>query len=353
MAVSGAIIYLGVMKQKKEIMIAVDWSHTKGLVTYDGKKVKTEDRKTLIRRLQTHSLRDKDGEESINELKSTLKIHSPPVILEEGCPTSLIYDLLKVGSQVQVISNRATQDYRVAHDIEKSDENDAKIMWELANSGAKLRPVNLDDRLMQLHSLYHQYCRYQKARVAMQNMKKGYLRHFGGGESILQVKSTTAVQPSTDAFDIAIDTLKAKEHSLLAKLSPLVAGGESIGGINTKVTLQPPAIKGLGNRIWAGIIVTANPVYFKNLSAYLRFCGLTGDVIEGHKYNRHARMLYHMLAEETMKQKDPTFRSIYDKCKADIAEKHPDYTKLHIHNAAMNRTATMLAKAIFEHCNGG
>jgi len=341
------------MKQKKEMMIAVDWSHTKGLTTYDGKKLKTEDRKALIRRLQPHNLKDKDGEESNRPLQSRARVHSPSIILEEGCPTSLIYDLLKVGSQVQVISNRATQDYRVEHDIEKSDENDAKIIWELANSGTKLKAVNLDDRLMQLHSLYHQYCRYQKARVAMQNMKKGYLRHFGGGESILQVKSITAVQPSTDAFDIAINTLKAKEHSLLAKLSPLVAGGESIDGINTIVLLQSPAIKGLGNRIWAGIIVTANPIYFKNLSAYLRFCGLTGDVIESHKYNRHARMLYHMLAEGILKQKDPTFRPIYDKCKADIAKKYPDYTKLHTHNAALNRTATMLAKAIFEHCNGG
>jgi len=333
------------MRQKKEIMIAVDWSHTKGLVTYDGKKLRTEDRKALIKRLQTHSLRDKDGEESIRGAQSKPPLHSPSVILEEGCPTSLTYDLLKVGSQVQVISNRATEDYRVAHGIEKSDENDAKIIWELVNSGTKLRPVNLDDRLMHLHSLYHQYCRYQKARVAMQNMKRGYLRHFGDGESI----ASSDVVP----YDIAIDTLKAKEHSLLAKLSPLVAGGESMRMINTINSLQPPAIKGLGNRIWAGIIVTANPIYFKNLSAYLRFCGLTGDVIESHKYNRHARMLYHMLAEEILKQKDPTFRPIYDKCKADIAEKHPDYTKLHIHNAAMNRTATMLAKAIFEHCNGG
>jgi hypothetical protein len=339
------------MKQKKEMVIAVDWSHTKGLITYDGKKLRTEDRKALTKRLQTHSLREKDGEESNKTVQSMGYIHSPSVILEEGCPTSLIYDLLKAGSKVQVISNRAAHDYKVEHGIEKSGTNDAKIMWELANSGTKLRPVNLDDRLMHLHSLYHQYCRYQKARVAMQNMKKAYLRHFGDGESRLSLKSSGLVHPSSDVvpYDIAIDTLKAKEHSLLTKLSPLVAGGESTPPLESMKTIQLPAIKGLGNRIWAGIIVTANPVYFKNLSAYLRFCGLTGDVIESHKYNRHARMLYHMLAEGILKQKDPTFRPIYDKCKADIAEKHPDYTKLHIHNAALNRTATMLAKAIFEH----
>lgn len=327
-------------------MIAVDWSHTKGLTTYDGKKLQTEDRKALINRLKRQN---KDGEESKKFVKSKLALHSPSLVLEQGCPTSLIYDLLRAGSQVYVISNRATQDYRVAQGIDKTDENDARIIWELANNGAKLKSINLDDRLIQLHSLYHQYCRYQKARVAMQNMKKGYLRHFGDGESIVRLKSTKTVQPSADAFDIAIDTLKAKERSLLQKLKPLVAGGESKHYFQSSYNIQPPAIKGLGDRIWAGIIITANPADFKCLSAYLHFCGLTGDAIKSHKYNRHARMLYHMLAEETMKLKDPTFRPIYDKCKADIAERHLDYTKLHIHNAAMNRTATMLAKTIFEY----
>ena len=165
------------------------------------------------------------------------------------------------------------------------------------------------------------------------------------------IKSTGAFQLSSDTvpYDTAIDMFKAKERNLLAKLIPLVAGGESKKSVQSIDYVQPPAIKGLGGRIWAGIIVTANPVYFKCLSAYLGFCGLTENAIKSHKYNRHARMLYHMLADEVMKQKDPTFRPIYDKCKADIAERHPDHTKLHIHNAAMNRTATMLAKAIFNY----
>ena len=329
-------------------MLAVDWSYTKGLVTYDGKKLQTVDKKSLLKYL---SKKDRDGEESKGGIiKSTHVFHSPSVILEQGCSASLIYDILRAGSQVQLISNRATQDYRVAHGIEKSDENDARIIWELANNGAKLRQVNLDDRDIQLHSLYNQYCRYQKARVAMQNMKKGYLRHFGDGESTIATKSIMIFHPSSDAFDTAIDTLKTKERSLLQKLIPL-ARGESKIKFQSIVEIQPPAIKGLGDRIWAGLIVTANPVYFKCSSAYLRFCGLTEDAVKSHKYNRHARMLYHMLADEVMKQGDLTFRPIYDKCKADIAEKYPDYSKMHIHNAALNRTATKIAKAIFLYCN--
>ena len=316
--------------------IAVDWSHTKGLTTYDGKKVRVEDRRSLVQRLRKLGNR---GEESILSLESTKAVHSPTIILEEGCPASLMYDCLLAGSQVQVISNRATEDYRVKHGIAKSDENDARIIWELANSGTRLRPVSVDDNWLQLHSLYKQYCRYQKARVAMQNMKKAYSRQFGDEQS----SSGSHLFSDTVPYDIAIDTLKAKEHSVMAKLTPLVSGGKS------KSVLVPPSIKGLGDRIWAGIVVTANPNDFKCLSAYLRFCGLTEDVIKNHKYNRHAKMLYHMLSDQIVRQKDPTFRSIYDKCKADIADKNPNYTKLHIHNAALNRTATMLAKHVFKH----
>lgn len=316
--------------------IAVDWSHIKGLTTYDGKKVRVEDRRSLLQRLKKLV---KDGGKSSSTLKSKSATYSPTIILEEGCPASLIYDLVVQGNQVRLISNRATEDYRVKHGIAKSDENDAKIIWELANTGAQLRTTSLDDNWLQLYSLYKQYCRYQKARVAMQNMKKGYLRYFGDEES----GSVSYLSGDTAPYDTAIDTLKIKEDSVMAKLTPLVSGGES------KSVPSPPSIKGLGNRIWAGIVVTANPNDFKCLSAYLRFCGLTEDAIKNHKYNRHARMLYHILAEMVLRNGDPIFRPIYDKCKADVANKNPSYTKMHIHNAALNRTSTMLAKHIFRH----
>lgn len=339
--------------------IAIDWSHTKDLTTYDGKKVRVETRKALLSRLKKAS-DGKIGGESIATLQTISGIHPPIAIIEQGCPLSLIYDLLLVGAEVKTISNRATEDHRKEHGIDKSDEADATIMWELSENGAKLTDVTLDDKLIQMKNAYHQYCRFQKARVAMGNMKKAHQRHYGVGESSSDTQSMATFHPTPDLspYDIAIDTLKAREKSLIKKVEQIAkglplfeAGGESTPQVQSMNLLHPPAIKGLGQRIWAGIIVTANPSTFKCLSAYLRFCGLTGDVIESHKYNRHAKMLYHMLAEEVMKQRDTTFRPIYDKCKIDIATKYPDYTKGHIHNAALNRTATFLAKEIYnERC---
>ena len=335
--------------------IAIDWSHTKDLTTYDGKKVRVENRKALLARLKKLGDGDTGGESKRDEQTKHF-LHPPIAIIEQGCPLSILYDLLLAGVEVKTISNRATEDYRKEHGIAKTDEADAKIIYELAQNGAKLTEVTLDNKLIQMKDAYHQYCRYQKARVAMGNMKKAHQRHYGigSGESISLVNPKLPFHPLPDLspYDIAIDTLKAREKSLIKKVEQIAktleAGGESIVEVNSINLLQPPAIKGLGKRIWVGIMVTANPSTFKCLSAYLRFCGLTDDAIKGHKYNRHAKMLYHMLAEEVMKQRDPIFRPIYDKCKADIAAKYRDYTKGHIHNATLNRTATFLAKHIYK-----
>ena len=335
------------------MVIAIDWSHKKGLTTFDGKKLRVENLKAIVGRLN----KDGKGEESTYGINSKVIFHSPTAILEQGCPISLIYTLVSHNIEVRLIDNHATEDYRKEHSIEKTDENDAKIIYELANNGVSTSLTTPDFTTLQLANLYHQYCRYQKARVAMENMRKAHKRQYGlSGESESkkgnESKMNYHLSPDFLAYDIAIDTLKGKEKGLLKNLEETakklsLLGGESMNGLKSRITLQPPSIKGLGKRIWLGLIVTCNPTSFKCLSAYLRFCGLTNDVIKSHKYNRHAKMLYHMLAEEVMKQRDPTFRPIYDKCKADVALSHPDYTKGHIHNAALNRTATFLAKYIF------
>lgn len=323
------------------MIIAVDWSHTKGLATYDGRKSRIEDRRAFLKRIKV-------GESTLGV--QSMEPFQPTIVIEQGAPLSLIHDMLRAGAEVQYISNRATQDYRVEHGIDKTDEVDAKLIWELSQNGAKPTKVTLTDSQLQMYSLYNKYKRYQKARVAVTLMKKAYERHFGDGESIISLSSASSTQPSP--YDISIQALQEAEKDCMKQLEK-IAGGESTFEAESSAKPQPPAIKGLGFRIWIGLTITANPANFKCLSAYLRFCGLSQQVIESHKYNRHMRMLYHMLAESVMKHKDPEFRPIYDKCKVDIAEKHPDYTKLHIHNAALNRTATFLAKRIFHHVRGG
>jgi len=358
-------------------LYAVDWSHTRGLTVFDGKGLYKIERKVLLSRLARESFVALQSKTSVNpasqvaegestsyvKSKTRLTPSAPLVILEQGCPLSLIHDILKTGSQVRLINNHATEEHRRQYNIDKSDETDAKIIYELANNGATLTPISLSDSQMQLFDLYHRYKRYQKARVAMQNMRKAYIRHFGNreskravhsrgwlnlfptirerGKSTCGFSSTLEFNPSLSdgkvPYDISINVLKVAENSVLKRI----------------VKLSPPIpsslkIRGLGPRLWAGIFITANPINFLSLSSYLRYCGLINPDQLNHKWNRHAKMLYHLLAEEVMKHRDETFRPVYDQCKKDIADRHPEYSKKHIHNAALNRTATFLAKHIFK-----
>jgi len=317
-------------------MIAIDWAHTKKLVSFDGVKVREESRASLLKRLRI-------GDDSVLSLKSNPLVNSPTVveesietvksggslnsaiILETGCPHSLTYDLVRLGYPVQFIKGQDVKALRDMNGHEKGDVSDTMLIHFLASIKPNLlsAPVTMSDSTMQATDAYRRYYRIQSARVALQNQGTGFKRCFGG---------------ISEELETALGTLKAAETSYLKKAESLVP----------EMPLELRQIKGLGDRLWTGIIVTANPVKFKTLSRYLRFCGLVSKEQIGPNYNRHARMLYHQLAKSVaMMQSEPHYRALYDKCKLDIAERFPDYTKGHVHNAAMNRVSTFLAKEIY------
>ena len=123
-------------------MLAIDWSHNKGLATFNGKTLRTEDKGQLLKRLRG---------ESITAIKSNIVL-KPQIVLEDGCPLSLAYYLSEIGCEINVIDNHATEDYRKEHNIEKTDENDAKIIYQLANNGARLRKLKIDETILLVRS---------------------------------------------------------------------------------------------------------------------------------------------------------------------------------------------------------
>jgi hypothetical protein len=285
------------------MLIAIDWSTSKQLTTFDGKVTRKEPLNTFINRI--------------------LDIKPIKIVLEESCPLVILHQLLIHKMPTYFIDIYTTQRYRDECKIRKTDSNDAQIIWHESQKDNHLRKVKLTNTDIQLYGMYNRYCRLQKARVALDNMRTSHLKHFG----IVEL----------EAYDKAITILHDKEKDMIKK-------------ITHADILNKPKIKGLGKRIWVGILITAHPRQFPCLSAYLRFCGLTKDSKEAHKYNRHIRSLYFMLSEEIMRKRDIEFRPIYDKCKADLKERFPLHNKAHIHRAALNRTATFLAKAIYNHC---
>lgn len=116
-------------------MIAVDWSHIKQLTTFDGKKIRVEDKETLAKRIS--------------------RKRNPEIVIEEECPLSLIYYFLIRNIKVFTINNHTCNNYRLANNIIKTDENDVRIIWQSANSGIQLSPITLESKPIHLYDLYH------------------------------------------------------------------------------------------------------------------------------------------------------------------------------------------------------
>jgi hypothetical protein len=302
-------------------MIAIDWSYVKQLATYDGTKARIEIKEEIVKRVHKY---DND------------------VVVEQECPLSLIHYFLMNNVNVYAIDNKTCHNSHLANGTVKTDINDAIILWQSSNNKSNLKQITFENKPIKLYDLYHQYNRFMKARVAISNMKLSHERCFGIGESKTSVKSIYIVHPMPDLsyYDDSINLFLSKENELRKLFDKL---------LNTKSHLKNINIKGLGKRLWFRIAIIANPNNFKCLSSYLRYCGLTDISLESHKFNRHAKQLYRLLAESMLRINNKEYRALYDKIKFDISKKHEDYTKGHIHNATLNRIATLLAKRIFEY----
>jgi len=316
-----------------EYKLGIDWSHNKGLEVYDGKNVLTYTKKNLLKYISDIM---GNGESNV-PIKSMVEIQPLPkpnlvtVYIEQGCPLYLQYDIWKCGVNIVLIDSHNVSEYRRINDIDKTDSNDAKVIYliGISNNGYKQDKVNY--QLLELHGLYHQFRLYQKARLMIGNVKLGHTKSYGRFDD--------------DTYDKCTELLQQKEHVLIKGLEKRV-----------RIIKQIPNIKGLGRNLWIGIVITANPIYFPCLSAYLRYCGLVnlqslrGATAKGktfRKYNRHANQLYRLLADSIVVWKDPIFRPIYDKCKLDMQIKYEGQRKFRINKAALNRVATFLAKAIY------
>ena len=273
-------------------MLAIDWAHTKKLIACGG-----------------------DGTTAMTP-DELLELPETDIVVEDSCPFKLLLRLLKAGKAVSTIPGQEVAGLRKERGLDKSDEVDAQLIYELA---PKAQPLSLDSHEVKLKEIYYRFISYQKTRIVLENQLRAFRQTFGGQADL--------------GFTIATEAIAAQEHSYLERLKKFIPRPP-----------QPLAkIKGLGDRLWAGLLVVAHPKRFPTLGAYLRFCGLK----QGNRYNRHARMLYYLLAKEVVMQKDKEFYPLYQKMKADLGERNPEWKKGHLDKAARNRVATMIAKRVY------
>jgi len=271
------------------------------------------------------------------------------VYLETGCPKYAMIELIKEGWSIFMADGKKVKAVR-DRDFpgeEKTDELDACCIQILFHENPEVfkeftRPeqfVFMRDQTMA------KYEAVTKELVGQKNRRHAFIKEFGNG----------------DIYDVSITQMEVEKKSLLKVVKPLV---------KTELGLVDH-IKGVGPALVARILAMAHPNKFKSKSAYLKYLGFIDrsklDEKERHKYHRGAKSVYFLMAESTMKQRDPEYRKIYDdvkakqlaltcascwltkagkKCRKRKADNQP-VCKIRIHTVALNRVSTALAKYFY------
>ena len=288
-------------------MIGIDWSHTKGLAIADNKGVRIVESIKHV---------PKDGDIGIGQ----------------EAPTKLIYELMRIGHNVYLIDSKLVKERCEETNSPKMDEIDA-LMYKWLGEEGKGHLATLDKDRIKLAYTYNRFLKTQKKRVALINMSKGSTRYFGN----LLSENDKAID------NLVIGQYKELEKSLLKDLQKLAPP------IPTELN-----IKGLGPRIWVGILVVADPRLFPHQKQYLRYCGLSGMARADYKFSRKARTTYYLFSKSILNTRNEEYRQIYDKAKNEALELHNNNhcgcksTRAHCHNIGMNRLATILARKIYE-----
>lgn len=289
-------------------MIAIDWAYTKELVLFDGEKVIKVDSKGLAKYLNHE------------------------VVIESGAPLSLCWNIFRRTKLYYVLPSK-TKEYRDSHSIEKSDEADARVIWELGQERSNLIEATINQRTIRLAMYYHMYLTYQKSRILLENQLRAAKRYYG--EHVGQLFG----------MELALDQLKPKEEGLL----------KEIDFVAPKVPPALDRIKGFGPRIWAGVVCVADPRHFASVNGYLKYCGYIDREVLKNKYSRDAKLIYWLLTDQIIKHNTEPYRTKYDEIKQAQGELHPDWLEKsgykegrgRIDNIARNRVGTMLVKDVY------
>lgn len=314
-----------------------DWATKKALTVYDSKTEKV-----------------KSIPNSIEEFEKFLgKIKEPATLLFEfGGGDTFKIMAFRAGHAVLQIPGKRIKDYRDLKGIEKSDEVDAKAIYDfyIENGGGanvvmskrigrSLPPADENKgsgaegpvskmitcilpapfsiftesaaEIAEIKILYREHENIKVAMVREKNKLFAFDLQFRiarvANDRIAKIKEQK--QTSITAKEKELDTLK----KILEK----------------KVEAMPiwthyKAVKGIGTTIVAGLIGELGGREFENEGSLKHYAGMTPRN-DHHDYNRYVKVTLFQFAECIIKQRTPRWRELYDDMKIYYAKKHEDW----------------------------
>ncbi len=251
------------------------------------------------------------------------------ILIETGCPK---YNILKNNCKILVVDAAKIKEFRDKNKVEKSHENDAKLILEFYKKYPKQFKLLTQKEKKELELLikFKHYETIMKQTARMKNINWAAKNEYG----------------TKSIFVKALEEGEEGKKQLMKEFT------KHFKKQLTKVN----DIKGIGIRYLAGILLYAHPRRFPCISAYLAYCGYKGSRVKKKgqqaKYHHNVKSMYNQIVDGVIKnhkrQPNAKFCKMYVDFKKQFQKKQPDWTKGHVEGVTKNRVATFICKEIYQ-----
>ena len=289
-------------EKKEESVISVDWAIRKPIIAFNGRETKTY--------------------ETIDEFKN---IVSTTILCETGIPRSLF----TIEKPLKIVSGNLVKQKREELNLEKTDENDAKVIYWLYEEKPDLFKLveQRDVGLELLKKKVKTYMRYEKVKNSIQNMNQGLLREYGEFEDIGKISSIVKIcEERSEKLKVDIEKI-LKAHFY-------------------KETKGLTKIKGISFILVAKLLSYTRGFRSHTLDELKSFAGISPhkgkQKIRDNKYSRTLQMILlgkKQIVDELIIFRVEPYRRIYDGYKERLTKERPDETKGYIDNMARRKVA--------------
>ncbi len=283
--------------------------------------------------------------------KDWIKIEVPSLenllYIEEGCPLYALILILSEGIRVFKVSGTETTKLRKEKGWEKTDENDVKLIKELAETHpelfTELKEQDKDALYVKLH--IGKYRDLTKIVAGLKNQEHAIVDEYGPSEGL----------------EKSIKDLQSDKALQLESVLPHIQ--QEMDALSD--------VTGFGPALIAQICALAHPNKFKSKSAYLKYLGFIDrsklEKADKTKYNRGAKAVfynlmtqqmlhktkyYDMLNEIKEKERLKTCESCYLTKNGSPCKRRKDNTQIvcngKAHSSAQNKVMTALATLVYD-----
>jgi len=299
----------------KDNIYSIDWAVKKNIIIFDGEKTKSIP-PTI---------------DAIEKFLASFDGGKATFLFEAGGADVFKLLAFRAGHAVMQIPGRRVKESRDSQVTEKSDENDARLLWQLwqeNNGGGAMNLLPLlaneivpapfyaftedDKNIAELQILFREHEKLKQEIVREKNRLIAFKRRF----------EVAAVEDVGKIAESAKTAIKAKEKALAlikAKLGKKLKAHKIWNGYLSK-------IKGIGPVIGAGLIGEIGSRQFASPESLRHYAGMIPKS-ESTEFNRFLKVILYHVIEGFIKHRTPGWREKYDELKSYYASKHPDWRK--------------------------